>query len=54
MRPPHRSPSSPHPLISGTYTGGTEADAFKGGAGTGTATDFNPGERDTKQGVENV
>jgi len=36
-----------------TLTGGIGADKFKGGDGKDTATDFNPGEGDTKSGVEN-
>jgi Ca2+-binding RTX toxin-like protein len=35
-----------------TMTGGTGADFFDGGGGTDTVTDFNPGQGDTKTGVE--
>jgi Ca2+-binding RTX toxin-like protein len=35
-----------------TMTGGTGADFFDGGSGTDTVTDFNPGQGDTKTGVE--
>jgi CSLREA domain-containing protein len=34
-----------------TLTGGASADIFAGGAGTDTATDFNAGEGDTRQGI---
>jgi hypothetical protein len=33
-------------------TGGLGADKFLGRAGTDTATDFNPGQGDTKNSVE--
>ena len=36
-----------------TLTGGLGADRFNGGAGTDTATDFTPGQGDTKSRVEN-
>jgi RTX calcium-binding nonapeptide repeat (4 copies) len=36
---------------SDTMTGGPGADKFRGGAGTDSATDFNPGEGDTKTSV---
>jgi hypothetical protein len=35
-----------------TMTGGIGADSFDGGGGTDTVTDFNPGQGDTKTGVE--
>jgi len=35
-----------------TMTGGIGADFFDGGSGTDTVTDFNPGQGDTKTGVE--
>jgi Ca2+-binding RTX toxin-like protein len=35
-----------------TMTGGSGADSFDGGGGTDTVTDFNPGQGDTKTGVE--
>jgi Ca2+-binding RTX toxin-like protein len=35
-----------------TMTGGIGADFFDGGGGTDTVTDFNPGQGDTKTGVE--